>query len=259
MADGAVHTSVDGAVGTLLMDNPSRRNAMTAAMYQAMPDAIDGLVADPNVRVIVLRGAGDEAFCAGSDVSEFSQRRTAGKAGSYENAEHAAWHALAYCELPAIAAIHGPCMGGGVALAIHCDLRFAADDATFATPPARLGIAYPAEAVQRLVALVGPAATKQMLFGAEKMDATAAAAQGLVESVQSKSELDEYVADVSASIAELAPLSIKAAKVAVDHFTYAAPDADAVRESARACYTSADYTEGLAAFTEKRPAVFKGS
>ena len=129
-----------GLVGTIEIDNPRRRNAMTAAMYAAIPERVASLTADPELRSIVLRGAGDEAFCAGSDISEFRERRMGDAAASYDRAEHLAWDALAEVHVPTIAVIHGHCRGGAVALALHCDARIAADSSVFAVPPANLGL-----------------------------------------------------------------------------------------------------------------------
>ena len=173
-------------------------------MYAAVPAAVEEL-RRADVRAVVLRGQGTEAFGAGSDISEFPEHRLGDAAASYDHVEHLAWHAVADLDRPVVAAIHGPCMGGGIAMALHADIRVAADDAQFAVPPARLGIAYPPEAVRRLVSLVGPGRAKLLLTTARVLDAEAAHHMGLVDEVVAKDTLDDHVAAMAASIARLAP------------------------------------------------------
>ncbi|GJM36730.1 MAG: enoyl-CoA hydratase [Acidimicrobiales bacterium] len=252
-----IGTERDGAVGTLIIDNPTRRNAMTADMYSAVPAAIEELLAEPELRVIVLRGAGQEAFGAGSDISEFPTRRLGDKAPSYDNAEHAAWEALAAIPIPVLAAIHGPCMGGGIAMALHCDIRIAADDATFAVPPARLGLAYPQDALYRLIELVGPARAKLLLYSARVFDAAQAERMGLVQEVVAKADLEDHVSTVATQIARLAPLTHRATKLSVNSFRDASLES-AAAEARSACYDSADFREGVQAFLDKRHAAFHG-
>ena len=254
---GTVRAEVDGSVGTLIIDNPERRNAMDRAMYEAVPVAVAEL-RDADVRVVVLRGEGDEAFGAGSDISEFPEHRLGDAAASYDHVEHCAWHAVADLDRLVIAAIHGPCMGGGIAMALHADIRVAADDGQFAVPPARLGIAYPPEAVRRLVALVGPGRAKLLLTTARVLDAAAALDMGLVDEVVAKGELVDHVARMAASIARLAPLSVRAAKLTVDALTTdRVPEADAA-DAVAACYASSDFREGIDAFLQKRRPIFEG-
>lgn len=239
---------------------------MTAAMYSAVPAACETLQAEPDLRAVVLRGAGERAFCAGSDISEFGERRMGESATSYDRAEHQAWDALAGLAVPTVAVIHGHCRGGGVALALHCDLRLAADTAEFGVPPANLGLNYPPEATRRLMALIGPAWTKRLLFTAETIDAPQACRIGLVEEVLPAGELDDHAARLTALMAEKAPLSQHAAKAVVDSIVAHGTAADRplrdlspnAADLAAACYDSEDFREGVRAFGEKRPPRFRG-
>lgn len=252
-----IRTESAGAVGTLIIDNPSRRNAMTADMYAAVRASVDELLSDARLRVVVVRGAGDDAFGAGSDISEFPTRRMGDNAAAFDAAEHDAWTALSSIPVPVIAAIHGPCMGGGIAMALHCDIRIAADDATFAVPPARLGLAYPQAAVARLVDLVGPAQAKLLLYSARSFDAETALRIGLVQEVVAKRELNAQVDELVGQIARLAPLTHRSSKLGVDSLS----DRELAAEAARAhqlCYASDDFREGVQAFLDKRHAAFEG-
>ena len=246
---GTFRAELDGDIATLLIDNPAKRNAMSLSMYREVPAAVEAV---RDARVVVLRGAGSTAFGAGSDISEFAERRTGDNAGHYNSVESEATDALASLPMPVIAAVHGPCRGGGAALALCADLRFAAADATFATPPARLGVGYPVDSVERLVAVVGAAAAKDLLLTARVVGAEEALSMGLVHRVVESDELDDLAAETAAQIASLAPLSLRAAKAAIDK----APDAVALT---RACFRSADFAEGIASFAERRPPVFTGT
>ena len=251
-----ITTAVHDTIGTLVIDNPTRRNAMNVDMYLSVPRAVEELLA-ADVRVIVIRGAGRDAFGAGSDISEFPSRRFGNDATEYDAAEHGAWRALAAIPVPVIAAIHGPCMGGGIAIALHTDIRLAADDATFSVPPARLGLAYPREALGRLVELVGPANAKLLLYSGNIIDAAAAASIGLVQEVVAKDRLDAHVTELAGRIAGLSPLTHRATKLSVDAIFDDTRAADAAR-ARQECYDSKDFREGVQAFLDKRRPVFEG-
>ena len=255
-----------GSIGTIIIDNPRRRNAMTAAMYAAVPERVAELATAGDLRAVIVRGAGDAAFSAGSDISEFGERRMGGAAASYDRAEHLAWEALAGLPVPTVAVIHGHCRGGGVAMALHCDIRIAADSATFSVPPANLGLSYPPEATRRLFLTIGSAWTKRLLFTAETIDAVTARRIGLVEDVVAAAELDAHAARLVDTMAHRAPLSLRAAKTVVDTLTSHATAADrrlrdlsdGAADAVDACHRSEDFREGVRAFSEKRPPRFRG-
>ncbi|MGW2046150.1 enoyl-CoA hydratase/isomerase family protein [Streptomyces sp. NPDC001858] len=231
---------VTDAVATVVLHHPAKRNAMTAAMWAALPPLLDALAADPEVRALVLTGAGG-TFCAGADISTLQ--------GSPEEAQELsvrAEEALAAFPKPTLAAVRGHCVGGGAQLAAACDLRFAEEGALFGVTPAKLGIVYASSATRRLVSLVGPAAAKYLLFSGELIDAERALRTGLVDEVLPADELDERVAEFTRVLASRSQLTQAAAK----EFANGRTDRDAHwHAQARA---ADDTAEGVAAFLERR-------
>jgi enoyl-CoA hydratase/carnithine racemase len=258
---GRIHVEREGALAWLVFDHPERRNAISAGMWQALPGAVAELDADASVRVVVLRGAGEVAFVSGADISEFESARTGAEAAvEYDRTTARAFEALTGLSKPLLVMVHGFCIGGGMATALAADLRYAADDAVFAIPAARLGLGYHMAGLDALAALVGPAAAKEMLFTARRYDAPAALALGLVNAVHPKAELERAVRATAQAIAENAPLTLRAAKLALRELARdpAARDVAAVRHAILACFESEDYREGVRAFLEKRRPRFAG-
>jgi enoyl-CoA hydratase/carnithine racemase len=248
-------------LATVVFNRPQMRNAFNLAMWTALPGLVDQLSRDPEVRGIVFRGAGEEAFASGADISEFKEhRKDRATAEAYNARTAAAYHALEACPKPTVAMIYGFCMGGAVAIAMGCDLRFSADTGKFGIPAARLGIVYGLHSVKRLVNLVGPAAAKDILFSARSFDAGEAYHLGFVNRVLPAAELAGFTYDYLAKVADNAPLSVQAAKVIVEAI---ADDGGASRKAdidriQIAAFESADYREGTAAFMEKRRPKFQG-
>ena len=259
MSSGKLRVERDGAIGYVVLDNPARRNAISAAMWRAFPAVLSELGDDPTVRCIVLRGAGEVAFAAGADISEFeSNRADADGARSYEVATAAAHHALESTLKPVIAQIRGFCIGGGLAVALSCDLRYCADDSQFAIPAARLGLGYGIHGHRRLVATVGHAAAREIMFSARRYGAVAAQALGLVNRVLPVAELDTYVRALATDLAANAPLTQAASKAAINGVIAEQGDFKACAALIARCMASADYREGRTAFMEKRKPTFEG-
>lgn len=260
-APGRVEAVREGSIGWIRLCNPARHNAMSFAMWEQLGRCVTELSAAPDVRVLVVTGDGERAFCAGADISEFASARTGSSAAAnYERALRTAMDLLRTNALPSIALIHGYCIGGGLGLALQCDLRIAAADARFSIPAARRGLAYPMAEIRQLVACVGPTEAKRMLFTARQMSAAEALQIGLVSEVHPAADLDEAVRALALLIAENAPLSVRAAKLMVDTAAKDPADRDlaACTAAEQQTLTSEDYAEATRSFMEKRKPVFTG-
>ncbi|MEM1077006.1 MAG: enoyl-CoA hydratase [Pseudomonadota bacterium] len=257
-ADGKlVLTEADG-IATIRFNAPERRNAMSLAMWHALADVAQAL--PESTRVVILTGTGDKAFVSGADISEFATlRSTPAQVAAYNAAVHRALSAVAALPMPVIAQIRGYCIGGGLEIATRCDLRLAAEGARFAFTPAKLGLAVAADEVAALARLIGPAAASDLLFTARQVPAEDALRWGLIDRLVPVEELAATTQDVAIQIARNAPLTLRAVKAALR----AGPNPDdatraAVEAQVAACFASADYAEGQAAFAEKRAPVFQG-
>jgi enoyl-CoA hydratase len=251
----------DGAIGWMIFNNPARRNAISLDMWQAMPVILDAFERDPEIRVIVLKGAGDKAFISGADISQFEQQRSSAETiAQYDKVAEAAGGKLQETRKPTIAMIHGFCIGGGLGVALQCDLRIAADNARFAIPAARLGLGYRWGGVKKLVDIVGAAYAKEIFFTARQFTAVEALGMGLVNRVLPEGELEAYVHQYCAQMAENAPLTLEAVKGVVQELQKPAAGFDRTHceELVARCFESQDYIEGRRAFMEKRKPVFAG-
>ena len=261
MEPDKILSAVDGAIGTLTFNNPERRNAVSLDMWRAAADAFTALAADREVRVIVLTGAGGKAFVSGADISKFeNERATSDDVATYNAAVDAFSQLLLDAGKPSIAMIRGYCVGGGVGIAVCCDLRVATDASRFAVPAAKLGLGYGVENIRRLKDLIGPQFTAEMLYTARQFDAAEALRIGLVNLVVPDADIESAVRGMAGTIAENAPLTIRATKTILRELRRDPSDRDeaACNAAVRACFESADYQEGRRAFLEKRKPVFKG-
>jgi len=250
----------EGSIGWLVFDHPQRRNAITAEMWRAIPKAAAELDEDASVRVVILRGAGETAFVAGADISEFEKTRSGASSTEYDRDNELAFGALEAIRKPVIAMVHGFCIGGGLAIALTADIRYSADDGRFGIPAAKLGLGYGMGGVETLARLVGLSRAKEIFYTAKRFTAADALRMGLLNEVVAKADLEKEVRELARIITENAPLTIRAVKHATQELQkpFAHRDQQAVQASIDACYASADYKEGVAAFLEKRAAVFRG-
>ncbi len=252
---------LEQTVGHIQFNRPESRNAISARMWRDIPELVEILDQNNNVRTIVISGAGNECFSAGADISEFSANRTNPDAArEYESINVRAFQAISNASKPTIAKISGFCMGGGLAIALACDLRIAAENAVFSLPPAKLGLAYPVEGIRQLLSVVSPPIAKEMIFTARRLNALDASRCGLVNEVTTLDQLEDTVTDLCQTIAKNAPLTITASKKTIDelHNNPENPDMEKLATLSDMCFASDDYREGQKAFTQKRPPVFKG-
>lgn len=250
-----------GEVATLSFNRPQTRNALTLAIWQRLPEVLAKVERDPEVKVLVVRGAGRDAFASGADISEFETLRLGHEqAERYDAAVTRAEGALASFSKPSIAMIHGPCIGGGCELAVACDFRFSDEGGRFGITASKIGLVYGLAPTKRLVDLMGVARAKRMLFTGEIWSARQAYERGLVDEVWPRDDLEANTYDFAAQISARAQFSVRAAKAmvlaALQGQTAESEETGRLRSEG---YATADYREGVRAFLEKRPAHFRYS
>jgi enoyl-CoA hydratase/carnithine racemase len=251
----------DGRVGYVIFNNPERHNAVSLDMWMAAGNMLDDFRNDNNITVVVVTGEGGKAFVSGADISRFEKERSNEEAIALYNATVDKSLAAFYeFPKPTIAMIRGFCMGGGVGLASCCDIRICTEGSKFAVPAAKLGLGYGYRGLKRLVDIVGPSYAMEIFYTARQFSAAETLAMGLVNRVVPDGELESYVKNYADTIAENAPLTIRAVKATINEILKDESKRDIKRSQAlvEACFKSRDYEEGRRAFMEKRKPVFKG-
>ncbi len=257
---GRLDHLVQGHVGYVTFNNPGKFNAVNYDMWCALPVAMKALTDDPQVRLIILQGAGEKAFVSGADISQFNTHRNGDASTHYNEATQAGYAAVLDCPKPTLAKIRGICMGGGLGLALNCDVRMAAADGKFRMPAGRLGLGYAFDGVKRFTEIVGTANTADLFFSARIFGAEEALHIGLLKQVVGLDEFDAVVSAYAQMVCENAPLTLAAAKRSLLELRKNPQERDlqGVNAMVNACFTSDDYKEGRKAFAEKRVPQFQG-
>jgi len=250
-----------GAVGWIVFDQPAKHNAISGAMWRGIPPAMAQFDADAEVRCVAFRGAGGKAFAAGADISEFEKVRSERAAVSeYDGLLDRVLHAIQDSRKPSLAMIHGFCLGGGLEVALACDLRYCGASAQFGIPAAKLGLAYNVEGHKRLLETVGHARAREIMFLGRRYDAKEALAMGLVHGIFADNRLQNETAKIIEVLCHNAPLAIANSKTIIEEYVKSTGTPDQVRMAAaiERCAKSSDYEEGRRAFMEKRKPRFQG-
>ncbi len=250
-----------GAVGWIVFNQPAKRNALSNAMWRGIPEAMRQFDADREVRCVAFRGAGNQAFSAGADISEFEQiRAQKASVAEYDDLLDRVLHSIQDSRKPSLAMIYGYCLGGGLEIALACDLRYCGQSAQFGIPAAKLGLGYNVEGHKRLLETVGHARAREIMFLGRRYSAQEALQIGLVHEVFADADLESRVADILSTLAGNAPLSIANSKTVFEEYVKSRgePDEKAMHAALSRCANSRDYQEGRRAFMEKRKPAFKG-
>jgi len=261
MATDKIYARNEGGVTWLILNQPEKRNAISLDMISHGIILLKEFASEKKAKVLVLAGEGKIAFCAGGDISEFDQMRSNSKDAIKYDREALKFFDLLYnIEKPTVAMVRGYCLGGGLGLAVSCDIRICSEDAQFAIPAARLGLGYDLELMERLIELVGPSYAKEMIYTAHRYNAVDALKMGLVNRVQPKSTLEQYVIDYTINIAKNAPLSQKSAKIIVSELRQIPTERnmEKCKASIERCLNSEDYLNARKDFLEKREPKFIG-
>lgn len=257
---GEIRSTIDAAgIATVTLSNPTRMNAMQLKMWRSLQETMQTLSENNQVRVVVLRGDGDAAFASGADISEFEAvRATPDAIAIYDDAVETAEAAVGACQKPVIAAISGVCYGGGLGIALSCDLRYASQDARFCLPAGKLGLGYGLEDVRRMHRILGSANATELLLTANVYKGPKAVDLGLTHACVD--DVFAHVQAVAERVAGFAPLTLRSVKMALQHLGHvvAAPSPADIAQAVAACFASEDYVQGRQAFAQKRTPIFKG-
>ena len=256
-----MRASIDDGIGRLVFNNPAKRNAMSLEMWRGVEEIMRAFAASDDVRVVVMTGAGGKAFVSGADISEFDKKRSnVEQQREYNELAAAGSRALAQCEKPLLAEITGFCIGGGMATALAADIRFASPDSQFGIPAAKLGLGYQYDALAKIARVAGPARARDILFSGRFLAADEALDIGLINFIHPREDLNDAVVAYAQRLAQNAPLTIRAAKAAVNAWERGglADERAGVQRLVDACFDSDDYAEGRRAFAEKRTPQFRG-
>jgi len=261
MTEEKMLSRTQDSVGYIIFNNPEKHNAVSIEMWDALEKFLNQFREDKNIRVVILEGAGGKSFVSGADISKFDKERSTKEAVlSYNKRTHKVYELLETFPKPTIAKINGYCIGGGLNLAVCCDISICSEKSKFAMPAAKLSLGYPFSSIKRLFDIMGPGMAKHFMFTAEKISANEAVSCGLVQKLVTEENLETFVNDYAFKISQNAPLTIKAMKqIGIEILKNPLErDLSLCDQLAAACFESEDYIEGRKAFMEKRMPNFIG-